>query len=760
MNNTIDDGTHTFIVNSVSINVEVYNFTSDVTYATTPTLGSATTDSVMLVLIYHSNLTINSGVTITPQVRKKGMFIYCAGTLTNNGSISMTARGASSAGQNIYLWQNSDSTFEYIPANGAVGGTYVTSYANGSYVGVAGNIGKAGSTSSKRSTGGGGSGAAGTWRPSGTPGRVYSGSGGNGTSFSGGTGGGGIRIDISNTATYGPLGAGSSTGGTGGAGYAIQGNSTPVITAGGGAGNPGSNGGTSSSGGAIGNGNTTTYKGGTGTGGLLIIYCKNIINSGSIVSNGSAGGGSGNDGAGGGGSGGGSINIFYSSTYTSTGTMSANGGAAGYGNYSTMGAAGGAGTINSTRIGFPSIFSGNLLSNSVHTEDAILTGSITDTNTPLSKVQYKILLNDVQIYPSSGYTDLANQPVSINYTIPNSLLTNLNNKITININNDLNLPSTYTFYTTVYNNVPSGNLNLSQITVNSESVNLTGTLVDSDLDNISYRILLNNVEVLSWSQFTEDPYIDYIFKNSDLIIGANKINVEYKDDFKNVGLGSWTNTINKFDNPPTINIQYINGSIIGTITDPDSNLVQYKIFINGIQTYPVDGYTDLEQVANINYQINRNDILINENNIIKVYAQDEIGATITQEISFIGEYVGLMFMDENQQFYTTDIGELLQYLDFGIITLGQITEPVKVLVQNKYGFSIKDINLIVSNNLSNISIELSKEENPFIATDNLILEDTYKPNEIDYFYIRLNTSISPNSISGTFKIHAKATSLS
>ena len=34
----------------------------------------------------------------------KGMIVYCTGTLINNGTISMTARGAKAEGQNVYLF--------------------------------------------------------------------------------------------------------------------------------------------------------------------------------------------------------------------------------------------------------------------------------------------------------------------------------------------------------------------------------------------------------------------------------------------------------------------------------------------------------------------------------------------------------------------------------------------------------------------------------------------------------------------------------
>ena len=50
------------------------------------------------------------------------MIVYCTGTLINNGTISMTARGAKAEGQNVYLFKNLDGSFEYVPAVGGAGG--------------------------------------------------------------------------------------------------------------------------------------------------------------------------------------------------------------------------------------------------------------------------------------------------------------------------------------------------------------------------------------------------------------------------------------------------------------------------------------------------------------------------------------------------------------------------------------------------------------------------------------------------------------
>ena len=76
----------------------------------------------MVILKIDGDLTVNSGITFTACKSDngyggpKGMLIYCTGTLTNNGTISMTARGAKASGQNVYLWQNLNGEYEYIPA--------------------------------------------------------------------------------------------------------------------------------------------------------------------------------------------------------------------------------------------------------------------------------------------------------------------------------------------------------------------------------------------------------------------------------------------------------------------------------------------------------------------------------------------------------------------------------------------------------------------------------------------------------------------
>lgn len=290
----------------------------------------------MVILKIDGDLTVNSGITLTACKSDngyggpKGMMIYCTGTLTNNGTISMTARGAKAEGQDVYLWKNSDNSYEFVPAVGASGADSAKIATSGFWGGTFSAVGKAGNNSINRQTAGGGSGAA---IANGSGSYVYnskSGAGARGTSYSGGTGGGSALGEVLYSGYTAE--SGTANGGKGG-----KSKSNYLGNAGSGAGNPGGTDGNIGS------------KGSNGTGGLLIIYANNIINNSIIEANGSNGG-TGYWNAGGGSSGGGSINIFYKDNYTeNNGSITADGGiamcATGY-----KGGAGGTGSISVGQI--------------------------------------------------------------------------------------------------------------------------------------------------------------------------------------------------------------------------------------------------------------------------------------------------------------------------------------------------------------------------------------------------------------------------
>lgn len=273
-------------------------------------------------IVVDGNLTINSGQTVSPPVRKLFTVVYVRGNLVLNGSINMSQKGSNHSGTGnsggattaaairIINGTYSGVANPQVPSAGGAGGA--GGFSSGADAGDPGSAGSAGGTG-----GGGGGGGA------------NNGTGGNGaagTAFSAGGGGGGAND-----------GTGGNAVANGGRGGNAQTGFNPSSC--GGAGNPGGT--TNCQEGYCASTAPSTPE--DGTGGVLIVFCTGSVSgSGSLVANGSRGGGGGNTVCGGG-SGGGSITLLYGSGTPPT--VTANGGD---GNNGTAGnpdgGAGGAGT--------------------------------------------------------------------------------------------------------------------------------------------------------------------------------------------------------------------------------------------------------------------------------------------------------------------------------------------------------------------------------------------------------------------------------
>jgi len=223
----------------------------------------------MVIVKVNGDLTIGNNVLVQPYYTQyggpKGFLLYVTGKLTNNGTID-NSHGAYAEGQDVYLWHNTDGTYEYVPKEGASGAPDSTSA-----------TGNSGSLGTGRQTGGGGSGGA------------YGKAGSLGTSYSGGTGGG-----AGSGGTAGSINGGLGGLGTGGRDSYQNRNYYGSS----GVGNP--------------SGSTGDYgvRSNNGTGGLLTIYAEVYENNGVISANGTTARSYSSYSYGGGSSGGGSINIF------------------------------------------------------------------------------------------------------------------------------------------------------------------------------------------------------------------------------------------------------------------------------------------------------------------------------------------------------------------------------------------------------------------------------------------------------------------
>ncbi|MCR8641569.1 SPRY domain-containing protein [Paenibacillus sp. N1-5-1-14] len=120
------------------------------------------------------------------------------------------------------------------------------------------------------------------------------------------------------------------------------------------------------------------------------------------------------------------------------------------------------------------------------------------------------------------------------------------------------------------------------------------------------------------------------------------------------------------------------------------------------------------------------------------------------------KYSGLMFMDTTQQYYTSSIGEILKYLDMGTLIAGQTSLDIKVKLSNTYPFDVKNIKLWSEHNINGLSIELSKQTNPFIAESELFYEQEMKFDSVIEFYVRLVVDSTAKASSGNFDVRVSA----
>lgn len=205
---------------------------------------TATQDTSSAIVVVRGDLTINSGITVQPTVRKLFAVVYVQGNLVLNGSVSMSLLGANHSATPAVPIQVATGTFgtysnPTIPAAGGAGGTAVTTTGSG----------RVGGNGATFASGGGGSGSAGGWSVSAT-----SGAGAAGTCFSGGGGGG---------AAYNQSGVSGNIGGTAGANGGPGGAGVGLLSGGGG---------------GVGNPSGTVYGTiQTGTGGTLIVIVEGTV---------------------------------------------------------------------------------------------------------------------------------------------------------------------------------------------------------------------------------------------------------------------------------------------------------------------------------------------------------------------------------------------------------------------------------------------------------------------------------------------------
>lgn len=210
-----------------------------------------------------------------------------------------------------------------------------------------------------------------------------------------------------------------------------------------------------------------------------------------------------------------------------------------------------------------------------------------------------------------------------------------------------------------------------------------------------------------------------------------------------------------------IDLQFVGSTIFGKLDDADMTRVQYRVILNDEPYYPQSGeFTQLvEAPATIHLELRSTDIKINDWNTIKVEFKDSFGTVDYWANSFIGTYNGLMFKDLLGDFYSDEVGQVLKYLDFGVIYAGQTTMEHEIIIRNQYGYAVKDLQVYVNQGQlpTGMVYELSKTSAPFVPSQEIVFEETIEDQQELSFFIRLKTDLATTpEVNGQFTIVAKA----
>ena len=241
---------------------------------------------------------------------------------------------------------------------------------------------------------------------------------------------------------------------------------------------------------------------------------------------------------------------------------------------------------------------------------------------------------------------------------------------------------------------------------NGEVVTISGVLNDKENDSISYRILTKHQIDADYKQILprneggwlrqkngykfEERFLLSEFKN-----GANVIKIETKDSRGE----TFEKTINftLIQGTPEIKINSNNQFYANiTLSHTLKKKVRFQIYINGIQKAPVkegewSEWKSTETPFTFDYTWNTKDLLNGLPNELEIKVQDEMKTETFAKFNVIGEYKSLLFKDQNNFYYSTDTGEVLQQLDFGTVIGGVLSDVYPVIIENKTGLSMDNI---------------------------------------------------------------------
>ena len=259
----------------------------------------------------------------------------------------------------------------------------------------------------------------------------------------------------------------------------------------------------------------------------------------------------------------------------------------------------------------------------------------------------------------------------------------------------------------------------------------------------------------------EEPLTDTIKVPISLITtSVNTYNISVTVLFENKQTVSQNKEVILYNKKPTIIGTVENNTLFMQIGDEENDLVKYNVYMNGEKIYPEDAdFTGFEPPSSNVIKLKSTDIKINQLNTITIKAEDNWGETNSFTYEFIGEYIGLLFMDEKGEYYSTDIGDILKRLNFGQIFAGSMSDIKKVTILNNMGVDIKDLEIIITpeSKPNKLTVFYGFDIYSLVEdTQQLIKNEVVKNKETVDLYLRIYPDIEFEYRNAKFEIKAQA----
>ncbi|KLU54825.1 hypothetical protein EL84_22125 [Paenibacillus sp. VT-400] len=380
-----------------------------------------------------------------------------------------------------------------------------------------------------------------------------------------------------------------------------------------------------------------------------------------------------------------------------------------------------------------------------------------------SSATFRALINGTVIKP---FATLFPLPVTNNtVTVPISKMVLGDNTLTLELKDNYGGVSTKTFNITVTNNEPIVVTSVSRSTTHVDNVIFEAYVKDEPTDLMTYRVLLNDIVVNDWtvSGYNSPLTVRRSFRADQLNIGSNTITIEVKDNYKtNTEVVSGTSTVTKVNTKPELTVDMKGNTLNILMQDADGDMVRFRVLLNGEQVIPESGYSaPFPSPLAVTYTLPKKKTITNQINTVRVEVIDSAGDISEWSSTGVLGYSGLMFKDASSNFYTTDFGVLLKYLDVGVLYAREQSGIFEVFVENTLGYPVKNVEIkALQGDLhpTNEKVEVSLSNAPFAPESGLLYPDTYVTGDTLKFYVRL--TMNDDAVGGgNFKIKVTGNAL-